>query len=231
MQPYDFKKFWSKYRNVIFAGLFFLMLLNYCNRHTRNYMVPESVYGYSYDQAELKETTPYLNSYEEIMRQRYARPQKNPNGIFILLFLLIIGAGIVWLYRDPRWKRYWIRLLPGYVNLKVVIAKDKITGRKLLKISIRNKTTEGITFLPPIVVFRKWGKERRFRLKGSFQGDMFPLTLTPETSHRLVIDLEQFYEKLPDLKNATRVGAAIETTGGKVFKKFAWPLWLSFFLN
>jgi hypothetical protein len=76
------------------------------------------------------------------------------------------------------------------------------------------------------VVFRKWQKERRFRFKVGKHDEVFPITLAPDTSHRVVLDLEQFFEKIPDLKGANRVGASVETTDDKQYRDFTMPMWL-----
>jgi hypothetical protein len=161
------------------------------------------------------------------MRQRQPQEPQNPGSFFTMFLLLMFSFGLVWVLQRPRVKKYLHRLFPGRVMFSVVKGEDPVTGHRLLKISIVNKTDEGLTFLPPNLVFRKWGDERKFRLKGNSQEDMFPLTLTPGTSHRVVLDLEQFYEKIPDLKSSNRVGASVETTGQKIYRAFAWPRWIT----
>ncbi|MGQ1889322.1 hypothetical protein ACT29H_02670 [Thermophagus sp. OGC60D27] len=232
MQPFEFKNFWSKYGNFVLIGLFFLMIVNECNREVR-YTALEKDRPNAF-----LETNPqsddhdlHLKSYEELMQQRRPIRQDQPNSFFTFMWLLIMGAVVVWLFSKPWWKRWRHRLFPGRVNFKVEKVKDRITRRWLLKISVQNNTREGITFLAPMVVFRKWDQERRFRLKSSDQEDMFPITLTGGTSHQLVIDLDHFYEKLPDLKKSNRVGAVIETTSGKIYKRFVLPGWINFLIK
>jgi hypothetical protein len=232
MQPFDFRRFWLKYGNLILIGLFFLFVVSYCNQQAK----------FSAQQSGSKETVsekiekredngPYLKSYEELMRERKPDQTRRPGGFITLLLLLALGAGIVWVARQAWWRSLVQSLFPGHVKMKVVRMKDKVTGRKLLRISVENRTSEGLTFLAPMILFSKWGNERQFRLKSSNQEDMFPLTLTPGTGHKVVIDLDQFYEKIPDLKGTARVGAYIETTDGKQYKKFALPPWLDIFLK
>jgi hypothetical protein len=58
--------------------------------------------------------------------------------------------------------------------------------------------------------------------------DDFPLTLTPGTSHSMLIDLHQFWDKVPDLERFKSVGAEIDTTSGRVFKTRIVPKWQVF---
>jgi hypothetical protein len=232
MQPFNFQIFWRKYNKFILGGLFFLFLVSYCNQQSPKQAVqPEekeqTVTTESSDTSDLST----LKTYEELVKQRSAQETDGP-GSFLTMFLLLMGAFIlVWLLQKPKMQQLLHRWFPGRVMLQVVKGRDSVSGRRVLKISIFNKSAEGITFLPPYLVFRRWGKERKFRLKGSNQEDMFPLTLTPGTSHRLVLDLDQFYEKLPDLKNSNRVGASVETTGQKEYRSFALPGWLSWIVK
>lgn len=234
MRQFDFHLFWRKYGKFILGGMFFLFLISYCNQQTR--------YQTS-DADATKEQNPVeqemgqenegktLKTYEELVRQRQPQDQEGP-GSFLTMFLLLTTAfGLVWLLQQQRVRQYVRRWFPGKVLLQVIKGSDHATGRQLLKISIINKTNEGITFLPPHLVFRNWGQERKFRLKGSNQEDMFPLTLTPGTSHRLVLDLEQFFEKIPDLKKSNKVGVSVQTTGEKEYRAFALPTWLNWVLK
>jgi hypothetical protein len=231
MQPFDLKRFWLKYGNFILIGLFLLFIVSYCNQRARfaaqqsdsKEMVAEKV-------EKRDDKGPYLKSYEELMLERKPEHTRRPDGFITLLLLLALGAGVIWVARQPWWRNLKQSLFPGHVKMKVVRIKDNLTGRKLLSISVENRTSEGLTFLAPMIFFSKWGNERRFRLISSNQENMFPLTLTPGTSHKVVIDLEQFYEKMPDLKGAVRVGAFIETTDGKQYK-FALPFWIAILLK
>lgn len=231
MNQFDLYKFWRKYGNLILGGLFFLFIISYCNRQPVTDQQTSSKQEEAVSESK-PENERYLKNYEELVRDRYSNEEsQGPNSFFLMLLLLMLGVGVVWLARQPWLQVWWRRLFPGRVKFKVTKGRDKMTGRDLLKISIYNNTAEGLTFLSPNVVFSRWGQERRFRLRSSDQEDMFPLTLTAGTGHRVVLDLEQFYEKLPELKQFNRVGATVETTDGKKYKKFALPPWLELLIG
>ncbi len=228
MKSFNFHTIWKKYGNLILGGLFFLFLISYCNQQRSPQSLPSDVN----DEEQIfsdstQENVKKLPDYEELMRRRQPQEPRGPGSFFTMFLLLMFSFGLVWLFQQQRVRNYIRQLLPGRVLFFVTPKRDSVTGRRLLRISIVNKTDDSLTFLPPNLIFRKWGKERKFRLKGSNQDDMFPLTLTPGTSHHVVLDLEQFYEKIPGLKNSDRVGASVETTGQKEYRAFAWPQWLS----
>lgn len=228
MRQFDFQSYLRKYGKFILAGLFFLFLINYCNQQPRNQQAVPSEQQEQVNEDPLQEdeiTT--LKTYEELVTKRQLQENEGPGSFMIMFLLLTFAFGLVWLLQQKRVQHTVRKWLPGRVMFQASKSHDSVTGRRILKIVIVNKTDEGLTFLPPNLVFSKWGKERIFRLKGSNQEDMFPLTLTPGTSHRLVLDLEQFYEKIPDLNSSNRVGASVETTDGKKYRSFALPSWLA----
>ena len=93
-----------------------------------------------------------------------------------------------------------------------------------MRLILSNTTTESKTFLGPQLLFKKLSEGRRFKIKS----DDFPITLTSGTSHSLIIDIDQFYEKVAELEAFKRIGAEIDTTGGKVFRTMVVPRWWVF---
>lgn len=227
MDQFKFHIFWRKYGNFVLGGLLFLFIISYCNQQKPVPGRQTSSQQENVTDNGNKGSGERLKSFEELMRARQEEHQpEGPGSFFTMLMLLALGFGIVWLARQKWWLDVWTKWFPGRVKFKVTKGKDRVTRRDLLRIWIFNNTAEGLTFMPPMVVFRKGGKERRFRFRSSNQDEMFPLTLTPGTGHRVVLDLEQFFEKIPDLKGAGSIGATVETTDGKKYKDFALPAWL-----
>ncbi len=229
MKQFDFTRFWRKYGNLILGGLFLLFIINYCAQQpsTSNGSQSPVERIENGEQQQVEDNNGDLKSLEELIREKQQEnSQRGPGSLFTVFLLLLLGVGIVWLARQKFVQDLKKKWFPGRVHFKVRRAKDKKTERRLIRISIENRTSEGLTFLPPMVVFKKGRNERRFRFKPGKQEDFFPLTLTPGTGHRVVLDLEQFYEKIPDLKKTSRVGASVETSDGKEYKDFALPIWL-----
>ncbi|MFW5754934.1 MAG: hypothetical protein ACOCV9_09025, partial [Marinilabiliaceae bacterium] len=150
MNPFDFHKFWRKYGNFILIGLFFLFLINLCHRPspTRTSQPEETRQETVRDTASEGDDR-YLKSYEELMRERQAEQQQRPGGFLSTFVLLLLGVAIVWMARQKWAQSMWQQWFPGKVKFRVSKGKDRMTGRNLLRISIENKTRDGLTFLPP----------------------------------------------------------------------------------
>ncbi len=223
MNRFDFKAFFQKNRNLIWGILSFLFILNYCNRQASQPVRDSSVaQEQSVEETPVVQDGKSLKSYEELVRDRAQQQENRPSSFIITLILLAVGVFIAWQYQN-RWKD---KYFPGKVKFKAFRFRDKKTGRRLLRLMITNGSNESQTFMPPNIVFTRWGSQRQFKLKGSNSEDMFPLTLTPGTHHNVVIDLDQFFEKMPELKKFNRVGGSVSTPAGKSYRCFTAPFWM-----
>ncbi len=216
--------FWKRNSTFILVIMTFLFFMDFCgrmimptaNKKQENKENSESVF--------FEETKSYkssgLKSYEQIMMERKLNKSANWTLLSWLAALAAVGAAGYFAH-----KKGWLKqLIPDNVRFKTTLLQDKFTQRLLMRLYISNTTNESQTFLLPHVLFKKSFEVKRFRLKS----DDFPLTLTPGTSHTMVIDLQQFWEKVPSLANFHRIGAEIDTTSGRVFKTFAMPKWWVF---
>jgi hypothetical protein len=214
-------EFWRRYSTFIVTVLAFLFLMDYCGRiifptkgvADEQQLVEQSISNRNLDGTRLK-------SYEEIMMDRRAKEKTN----WPLLSWLAAAAavGFAGYYAH---KKGWLKaLIPGSLSFRSKLQKDKSSGRMQMRLTMSNTTHSSETFLLPHLLFKKSSEIRRFKIKS----DDFPLTLTPGTSHSLLIDVHQFWDKVPDLERFTSVGAEIDTTSGRVFKTRIVPKWQVF---
>lgn len=140
-----------------------------------------------------------------------------------LSYLLMVGL-VVFVFIAQR--RGWLeKLIPGMVIVRTKIIKSRTSGRRMLQIFFLNITKESHTFDGPVVEFMKLGDTKSFRINVNKNNYSFPITLTNNTSHKVVIDLDQFYEKIPDLKQYRLLRVKVMINGAKVKKtipKFVW---------
>ena len=215
--------FWNRHSTFIITVLAFLFFMDLCSRLIMPR--PETEKSTSHDNREwLKQETPKqengLKSYEEIMMEREARQDPQQPLLVWLMGLLLAGATVWYLVR----KGLLPKVFPGRVTFRTTFIRDKKNNRLLLEIKLVNTTRESQTFLTPQLLFKKVSEAKRFKLKSND----FPLTLTSGTRHTMIIDLEQFWEKVPALKSFYRVSAEIETTTGKLYKTRTLPKWWVF---
>lgn len=214
--------FWKRNSTFILTMLGFLFFMDFCGRMImpKHQMVNQQEPELHSNISEGNTTGKGLKSYEEIMMERSVN-QKSKLPLLSLLFaLLTVGATGYYVHK----KGYLKKIIPGSIGFKAILLKEKTSKRLLMRINLSNTTHETQTFLPLSVLFKKSSEVRRFRLKS----DDFPLSLTPGTKHTLVIDIEKFREKLPELNRYSRIGAEIDTTSGKIYKSNALPKWLIF---
>lgn len=213
--------FWQRNKLFIITVFGFFFLMNWCGR----IMMPppvsekpvEAVVPLIADQGQA-DSIPRLKTYEEVMQDKSVGDKRDSSSFFrfvlLLTALLLIGY--------YAYKKGWLStIIPQWVKFDMRLYHDRQTGRLLLKLFIHNNTTESKTFMQPQLFFKKWGGRRVFVIKN----ELFPLTLTPGTGHAMVIDVEQFWDKVSDLKGFNRVGASIDTTLGKNYRTLAYPRW------
>jgi hypothetical protein len=213
--------FWQRNRLFIISVFGFFFLMNWCGR----IMMPpvsqkpvETVAPMVEDYAQ-EDGVPRLKTYEELMSEKAIGSERD-SGSFFLFVMLLTALLLIGYYA---YKKGWLStIIPQWVRLSIRLYYDRKTGRLLLKLFVYNNTTESKTFMQPQLFFKKWGVTRSFVIKN----ETFPLTLTPGTGHTIVIDVEQFWDKVPDLKGFNRIGASIDTTYGRQYRTMAYPRWL-----
>lgn len=210
----NMSEFWKNNRTLIVSILGILLILNYCARMWQ----PEVVISPSSTQ---EERILYDDGYEEEGRaDRYDDPPASTLlGAFWQIIVTLSLTGVLLYYGFTR--GWYARLIPKWVAFTTPLARDKVSKRVVMRITVANNTQESKTFLSPQIYFKKWQKVRKFNIKTT----VFPLTLTPGTRQDLVIDIDQFWDKIPDLKGFNRVGAFIEEKTGKVYRTRARLKW------
>ncbi|HBG86285.1 MAG TPA: hypothetical protein DDW62_01910 [Marinilabiliaceae bacterium] len=91
-----------------------------------------------------------------------------------------------------------------------------------MRISVYNNTSQSKTFSAPHLFFKRGKDTRNFAVKN----ELFPLTLPAGSSHSILIDVDQFWEKVAGLNLYNRIGASIETSTGESYRSLAIPKWL-----
>ena len=162
-----------------------------------------------------------IKSYEQLMAERVARETQRTTSFFSAIFWLSALILVVYYLNRKGWLP---KLMPQWVSFKMVLMENKINKRLLMRLTITNNSRKSETFNSPCLLFKNWSKSRKFVIKN----DLFPLTLTPETMHTMMIDVQNFYDKVPDLGKFKWLGAEVETSVGKIYRSIAVPRWWVF---
>ncbi|MEI7420699.1 MAG: hypothetical protein WCK18_01340 [Prolixibacteraceae bacterium] len=100
---------------------------------------------------------------------------------------------------------------------QILISGDKRRNPEYVTMALQNYGNRPVDLQAPRLVFLRWSSERKFRIN-SFGGfDDFPMWLEPGYEATYRINLNQFYDRAPALKRATRLKAEIREVSGKKF--------------
>lgn len=142
-----------------------------------------------------------------------------------LTYLLMVGLVLLVFVAQ---RRGWMeKLFPRLIVLRVKLFK--LHNRQMLRFFFLNAKKESQNFDAPVVEFMKPGQNRAFKIIVTDSNVTFPLTLTPSTAHSLVIDLDRFFEKVPELRKYHWVRVKITANGNKEYRTWVRPIWSSFF--
>lgn len=204
-------EFLKKHRILILGALIVLITLQWCQYQANT---------------EYRQNAPHR---QESIRIDKPMPtpvpdQKTPKSNPWLPYFILVGMTLVVYIAQ---KKGWIeKLIPGRLSLRAKLFKQN--NRQMLRIYFLNTSQNSHDVDAPIIEFMRAGEQKAFRLKVNDNDISFPITLTQRTSHLMVIDLQQFYERIPDLKKFywIRIKATIDSN--TVQKTFPMPVWSAF---
>jgi len=203
--------FFKRHRIVILGTLAVLIMLQWCQYQANT----------KYRQtAPLRQETIRIEEPLPPSAPEQNEPQSNP---WLPYFILVGMTLLVYIAQKQGWME---KLVPGRMSLRAKLFKQN--NRQMLRIYFLNTSQNSHDVDAPIIEFMRAGEQKAFRLKVNDNDISFPITLTQRTSHLMVIDLQQFYERIPDLKKFywIRIKATIDSN--TVQKTFPMPVWSAF---
>nr|WP_321406387.1 hypothetical protein [uncultured Carboxylicivirga sp.] len=214
----ELKAFYFKYRLWIIGGLFFLIMMQVCSQGGRINRTTE-IASDPTEQVEhsLEELEPLTNSNADDLIQEH---RKSFNSEYLLL---LMGLGLLYYIA---FKRKWFhKLAPSILWVSLKIKNQKEPKSRLARMTVINKTKNSITLDAPVLVFGGvFKKSRKFRLKSGVNS-VFPLVLTPDASHKITIDIDQFRQKAGVDKSYNLVKTELTDSAQKIHSSF-WKLLL-----
>lgn len=171
----------------------------------------------------LQEIESYENNNHDYSHNHIEHPETKEKSLNITNLIFVILLFSIFFYYGYT-KQWFKNYKPKWVFFKTLIYRNKTNQRVLMRLTVVNNTNSSKTFLAPNIYFKKLNKTREFQIKT----DVFPVTLTEGTSQEITIDIEQFWEKIDELKKFDSIGASIQEQGGKTYRTWAKPKWLIF---
>ncbi|WP_439182912.1 hypothetical protein [Carboxylicivirga taeanensis] len=185
------KDFYQKNRLFIISGLALVLLLQICSRGARKPV--STALPDTHIQADtVVNADTLLKPLQEIYyEEKLKNSERNPEitHLFLLMGLVLLVFVAT--------KRGWLqKLTPSIVWVSIKARRKKETKERVATISISNYTKESLTISSPILILSSPSKKaRKFKVKGSTEQNIFPLTLMPGTAHHLTINLDTFRQK------------------------------------
>ncbi|NPA36226.1 MAG: hypothetical protein GXO47_05200 [Chlorobi bacterium] len=207
------KLFYLKNRIFIISILFFILMMQVCNNGTVN----NNSTSLKNEQPRKSVSTQPRNMspIDSVIYKTINKNDRNETGnSFMLEFLLM--TGLVFAFYLLQKRGLLEKILPQKVSVRSKLIKKKETGETLLTIEIINKTKDSITFEPPVLTFKRFSKTRSFKIKGNDGVSLFPLTLTPGTSHKLTINIDRMKNNIPELQKYKNIYVTVKTDTGKI---------------
>jgi len=214
---YRVKEFYRRNRSLIIGTLAFLLFMQICSRGSKVETNSELRKSPAAEETVRFDSLPDgKESLEQVFYEEMTKPVPEPQPVYYPL--LLMTAVVLLFYLAQRYG-FLKKMMPAWVYLKVKKVKSRYTGEELLQIEIQNKTHDSVTFSPPVLSFKKGRKIKRYRIKGGDGQSFFPLTLMPGTGHKMVININRFRERIPELKKYKNLTVTIEADNGKVYKR------------
>ena len=191
---------------LIVSVLALLVVLQWCHQRPDFLYQDKSGYNSEYYQAEpeLQNEQPETSPPRE---ENNNSPGANPWFSYLLM------VGLVLLVFVAQRRGWFEKIIPGMVMVRTSLKRNPNTKRRMLHIYFMNTTKTGQTFDSPVVEFLKPGSVKSYRINVNNNNYSFPITLTNNTSHKIVIDLDQFYEKVEELKKYRLVRVKVMING------------------
>lgn len=187
-------EFYKKNRLLILSALTIMVVVHWCSRRGEN--IREKV------------VTPS----EQVTGTLTDKLAPTPEAPLTNWLPYLLMVGVVLLVFVAK-RRGWIeKLIPGMVLVRTSIFRSKENKRRMMRLFIMNTTRSGQTFSNPVVEFIRPGGKKAFVIHVTGVA-AFPITLTTNTSHMLVIDLDRFYDKVPELKKYRWVKVKMTVNG------------------
>ena len=204
--------FYKKYRKVILGIILIFFALELVNVVVRN----------SIQQSEVSATVNTArNSISDDAIAIESLPADDSDSsqnkwIAWLPFILFTTiATMIYLFQN--WK-LTDRLFSGIVLMRAGIVGNRRSGVVKWQISLSNRKKQPVIIQDAFLIFSSFTKTKKFKI--SAQNSVFPITVLAKDRYALTIELNHFYQRVPELTKFRLIRSEIHTQDGKIYKSF-----------
>jgi hypothetical protein len=101
---------------------------------------------------------------------------------------------------------------------EIVLTKSQRYNPSNIMMTVTNTGTAAIDLNAPVIIFRRWFSNRKFRVLKVEHSEVYPIFLEPNSSSELDISLNQFYDAYPELQLAYHLRIEMLDHKGKKHK-------------
>jgi hypothetical protein len=139
----------------------------------------------------------------------------------VVLFFLVVWGIVVLILRGKthsvRGRKLSFRERLQFRKAQIILTGDKRFKPRIVTVALRNPGKRPVDLQAPILIFKRWSSSRKFRINSFGNVNDFPIWLEPGYEAKWNIELEQFYERVPELRRACRLRAEMREVSGKKF--------------
>ncbi len=147
-----------------------------------------------------------------------AQNEVGPEGHKLIWFALVMAvAGIIAFFLAKSGKGKLRFNAPSFKRKKVEVEliKDRLYYPGFLELTLTNSGNTAADIDTPLLVFSSIWLNRKFKLKGTNNYNLYPLYLEKGQNHTLTIELDRFYRFDKTLKRLPRVKVIVSEVNGK----------------
>lgn len=131
------------------------------------------------------------------------------------LILFTIIASLIYLFQNWRLSD---RLFSGIVLMRAGVVGNRRSGVVKWQISLSNRKKQPVVIKDAFLIFSSFTKTKKFKI--SAQNSVFPITVLAKDRYALTIELNHFYQRVPELTKYRLIRSEVHTQEGKTYKSF-----------
>jgi hypothetical protein len=142
-----------------------------------------------------------------------------------LIVVVILLVSLVFYFLGSRYYRkgtpgrklsFGERFLRGKVE--ITLSGNRPIKPSYVLMTVRNIGNREVDLQAPVLIFKRWRSRRKFRILTVKESEIYPMFMDPGQESVVNISLNQFYQSVPELRNACRLSVEMNDDTGRKYK-------------